>query len=300
MKPSELRSRLTGVIAFPTTPFNDDLSLDIDGLRQNLEYLLQYPICAVVAAGGTGELYSLTPEEHRQVIQTTVSVVGDAVPVIAGVGFNQSLATAMAHDSERLGADGILVFPPYYPQADDEGMFEYYASVADATQLGIFIYSRDWANFYPQMVERLAHLETLIAWKDGQGDIRRLQSIMRQVGDRLHWIGGAGDDMVPAYYSIGIRTYTSSIAGVAPRLSLKLHELAAAGDAEELTVLMKRCVIPLYAIRGRRKGYEVSTMKALMDLAGLKGGVVRPPLVNVRTEELPELSAILEEWKAFM
>ena len=300
MKPPELRSRLTGVIAFPTTPFNDDLSLDLVGLRQNLQYLIEYPICAVVAAGGTGELYSLTPDEHRQVIQTTVSVVRGAVPVIAGVGFNQSLATAMAHDSERFGADGILVFPPYYPLADDKGMFEYYSSIADATQLGMFIYSRDWANFSPQMVARLTQLETLIAWKDGQGDIRRLQSIMREVGDHLHWIGGAGDDMVPAYYSIGIRTYTSSIAGVAPRLSLKLHELAAAGHAEELTTLMNRCVIPLYAIRGRRKGYEVSTMKALMNLAGLKGGVVRPPLMNVRSEELPELSTILEEWKAFM
>ena len=87
------------------------------------------------------------------------------------------------------------------------------------------------------MVERLTAIPTLVAWKDGQGDIRRLQTIMNRVGDRLHWIGGAGDDMVAAYYSIGIRTFTSSIATVAPRLSLRLHELGEAGDAEALTDL---------------------------------------------------------------
>ncbi len=300
MNPSELRSRLTGVIAFPTTPFKDDLSIDLEGLRQNLRHLMKHPVCAIVAAGGTGELFSLTPAEHRQVIEMTVSVSGGTVPVIAGVGFNQRLASEMATDFERVGADGILVFPPYYPQAEEEGLFEYYASVGNATSLGMFIYSRDWATFSPRMVERLTSIQTLIAWKDGQGDIRRLQSIMNHVGDRLHWIGGAGDDMVPAYYATGIRTYTSSISGVAPLLSLKLHELAAAGHSEELTTLMNRCVIPLYAIRARHKGYEVSTMKALMNLAGLRGGPVRPPLVNVRADEMAELSAILDEWKEFM
>ena len=97
-----------------------------------------------------------------------------------------------------------------------------------------------------------------------------------------------------------IRTYTSSIATVAPRLSLKLHELAAGGCRDELERLMNRCVIPLDAIRGRRKGYEVSTMKALMDMAGLCGGAVRPPLVNVKDEERKELREILDTWKGFL
>ena len=126
-------------------------------------------------------------------------------------------------------------------------------AIGRATPLGMFIYSRDWANFSAAMVERLTSIPTLIAWKDGQGDIRRLQTIINRVGDRLHWIGGAGDDMVPSYYAIGIRTYTSSIATVAPRLSLKLHELAAARREEELMELMHRSVIPLYAFRARRK-----------------------------------------------
>jgi 5-dehydro-4-deoxyglucarate dehydratase len=300
MQPTELRKKLSGVIAFPITPFKNDLALDLDGLRRNLSSLIQHPICAVVAAGGTGEMYSLTPAEYLRVVETTIEVVAGRVPVIAGVGFGQQLAVELAQASANAGAAGILAFPPYYPQADDEGLFEYYRAIGQATPLGMFIYSRDWANFSAAMVERLTRIPTLIAWKDGQGDLRRLQTIINRVGDRLHWIGGAGDDMVPSYYSIGIRTYTSSIATVAPRLSLKLHELAAARREEELLELMHHSVIPLYAIRGRRKGYEVSTMKSLMDMAGFSGGPVRPPLVNVSEEEKEELRAILEQWQPFL
>ena len=300
LEPTELRSKLSGVIAFPVTPFRSDLTLDIAGLRHNLEKLVEHPVCAVVAAGGTGEIYSLTPAEHSQVVRTTVEAVRGRAPVIAGVGFGERLATELARAAAEAGADGILALPPYYPQADDEGMLEYYRAIGRATRLGMLIYSRDWANFSAAMVERLTSIRTLIAWKDGQGDVRRLQMLMKRVGDRLAWIGGAGDDTVPAYYAIGIRTYTSSIATVAPRLSLRLHELGAGGRGDELMALMHSSVIPLYASRARRKGYEVSAMKAMMDMAGLNGGPVRPPLVDVRPEERDELRVMLENWQPFL
>ena len=300
MHPGTLRKKLSGVIAFPVTPFKEDLSLDLPALHQNLTHLMQYQISAVVAAGGTGELYSLTPAEYSRVIELTTNAVEDRVPVIAGVGFGQRLAVEMAQAAEKAGADGILAFPPYYPQAEDEGLFDYYRAIGEATRLGMLIYTRDWANFSPSMVERLSSIRTLIGWKDGHGDIRRLQMIINLVGDRLHWIGGAGDDMVAAYFSIGVTTFTSSIATVAPRLSLKLWELADAGDSEVLKDLLDRCVIPLYALRARRKGYEVSAMKAMMDMVGLNGGPVRPPLVNVKPEEEDELRAILASWEKFL
>jgi len=300
MKPDTLRNKLSGVIAFPITPFKTDLSLDLPGLHENLTKLLEHPIAAIVAAGGTGEMYSLTPAEYTRVIELTALAVEDRVPVIAGVGFGQRLAIEMAQAAEKAGADGVLAFPPYYPQAEDDGLFEYYRAIGAATRLGMLIYSRDWATFSPEMVERLTAIPTLIGWKDGQGDIRRLQMIMHRVGDRLHWIGGAGDDMVAAYFSVGVTTFTSSIATVAPRLSLKLHELADAGDAGALKDLLERCVIPLYSLRARRKGYEVSAMKAMMDMVGLSGGPVRPPLVNVKAEEENELRAILATWEKFL
>jgi len=300
MHPNTLRNKLRGVIAFPVTPFKEDLSLDLPALHQNLTHLLQYQISALVTAGGTGELYSLTLAEYARIIELTALAVEDRVPVIAGVGFGQRQAVEMAQTAAKAGADGILVFPPYYPNAEDEGLFEYYRAIGYATRLGMIIYSRDWTSFTPAMAERLTSIPTLIGWKDGHGDIRRLQAIMNHIGDRLHWIGGAGDDLVAAYYGTGIRTFTSSISTVAPLLSLKLHELGESGDMDALAELLDRCVIPLYALRARRKGYEVSAMKAMMDMIGLNGGPVRPPLVNVRPDEEDELRAILASWEKFL
>jgi 5-dehydro-4-deoxyglucarate dehydratase len=298
MEPNELRRKLQGVIAFPVTPFHKDLSLNLDGLRKNLRFLLQHPVCAVVAAAGTGELHSLSPSEHAAVVKAAVEEVNGRVPVMAGTGFNPPIAVELAKQAAAAGASGILAFPPYYTSLEDDGIIAYYRGIADATPLGMLIYSRDWFAPSPALVEKLAQeIPNLIAWKDGQGDIRRYQMICRHVGERLHWIGGAGDDMVPAYFSMSLRTYTSSIANVAPRLSLRLHELASAGYSAELTKLMDGLVTPLYALRARRKGYEVSAMKAMMDMLGLTGGPVRPPLVNLRAEELDSLRATLPSWR---
>src|SRR5215211_5351788 len=165
MHHNTLRNKLTGVIAFPVTPFKDNLALDLPGLHHNLTKLLEHPISAVVAAGATGEMYSLTPAEYSRVIELTTHAVEDRVPVIAGVGFGQRLAIEMAQTAEKAGADGILAFPPYYPQAEDDGLVDYYRAIGAATRLGMLIYSRDWASFSPSMVERLTAIPTLIGWK---------------------------------------------------------------------------------------------------------------------------------------
>lgn len=301
MQPSELREKLRGVIAFPVTPFKKDLSVDLDGHRKNLDSILKHPICAVVAAAGTGELYSLSPAEHLAVVKATVEHVKGKVPVLAGTGFNPPIATELAKQAASAGVNGILAFPPYYPSPDDDGVVAYYKGISETTKLGMFIYSRDWFSPSPGLVERLAkEIPTLIAWKDGQADIRKYQMIRNRVGDRLHWIGGAGDDMVPAYYAMGVRTYTSSIAVIAPKLSLKLHELASAGHSAELSKIMGELVIPLYALRARRKGYEVSAMKSMMDMLGLVGGPVRPPLVDLKAEEVSELKNGIDRWRAWV
>jgi 5-dehydro-4-deoxyglucarate dehydratase len=285
MTPRELRSALVGPIGFPVTPFDARLAVDRAALRANLEAMLLDPPAALVAAGGTGELYSITAAEHAEIVRVAVEACRGRLPVIAGVGFNAALAADLAASAARLGADGILVFPPYYPNADDAGLFDYYAATASATDLPMLIYSRDWFHPGPAFVERLASLPSLVAWKDGQGDVRRLQILMSSLGERLTWVGGAGDDMVPAYYAAGVRSYTSSVANVAPRLARRLHELASTGDAD-LHRVMTDTIVPLYALRARRRGYEVSVMKALMDEVGLAGGPVRPPLPPLTAEDL--------------
>ncbi len=300
MRPNELRQRLHGVIAFPVTPFKADLSLDLEGLRRNLRSLLQHSISAVVAPAGTGEFYSLSPAEHLAVVKAVVEEASGRVPVLAGAGFNRPIAADLARQAAAAGVSGILAFPPYYPNPDEDGLVAYYQGIAQATSLGMLIYTRDWFNPATALVERLAQMPNLIGWKDGQADLRRFQLIRQRVGQRLHWIGGAGDDMVPGYYAMGIRAYTSSVANVAPRLSLRLHELASASRSEELTTLMNDLVIPLYALRARRKGYEVSVMKAMMDMIGLAGGPVRPPLVDLRSDELKSLGGMVERWRPWV
>jgi len=301
LQPNELREKLHGVIAFPVTPFHKDLSLNLTGLRQNLRALIQHPICALVAPAGTGEIHSLSPAEHLAVVKTVLEEVNGRVPVLGGTGFNPPLAAELAKQAATAGASGLLAFPPYSPTTEEDGLIAYYRGIAEATPLGLLIYSRDWFAPSPALVEKLAQqIPNLIAWKDGQGDIRRYQMICDRVGDRLLWIGGAGDDLVPAYFSMGIRTYTSSIANVAPKLSLRLHELASAGYSNELNRLMEELVIPLYALRARRKGYEVSAMKTLMDMVGLAGGPVRPPLVELRPDEIESLRATLPRWRQWL
>jgi 5-dehydro-4-deoxyglucarate dehydratase len=302
MDPQELRKKLSsGVIAFPITPFKADYSLDLEGVRSNLREMLKHPLAAIVAPAGTGEVFSLSPAEHLAVVKATIEEVGGKVPVLTATGFNTAIGVELARQAQQAGVNGLLLFPPYYPHADDAGLIDYYSTLAKATPLGTIVYSRDWVNPSTATVEKLAaSVPNLIAWKDGTGDVRKYQQLMQRVGDRLAWIGGVGDDQVPGYYSIGVRTYTSSIAVVAPRLSLELHKLASNGDYASLKKLMNEYVIPLYVFRQRRRGYEVSVMKEMMMQIGLVAGPVRPPLLDPTPEEKVEIRALVERYKPWL
>jgi 5-dehydro-4-deoxyglucarate dehydratase len=290
----EFAATLRGVFGFPVTPFSDDLSLDLDALARNVNEMASYRFCAMVAAGGTGEVYSLTIDEIESVIATTVEAVNGRMPVVAGTGFNVPIGVEIARRAGKAGAQAILALPPYYTAAPEEGLFAYYEALGNATDLPLMIYSRDWAVFTPQMVARLAdRVPTLAAWKDGQGDVRKYQRIMYYNGDRLAWLGGLGDDCVPGYFAIGVQAYTSSISNIAPKLSLKLAEAGLRRDFVELDQLMKRYVHPLYAIRERVRGYEVAAMKAAMEILGISAGRVRPPLSNCTPQDIEDLRRLM-------
>jgi len=292
-----LRDRVRGVLGFPITPFKKDLSLDLDALARNVDEMASHPFCGLVAAGGTGELYSLTPDEVEQVVRVTVESVRGRMPVVGGTGYSAPIGADIARRVERAGADCLLVLPPYYSNAPFEGLIRYYAEIGKASGLPLMIYSRDWAVFTPGMVMRLAdHVPTLTFWKDGQGDARKYQRIMHTVGDRLARLGGLGDDCVPPYFAIGVQAYTSSISNIAPRVSIELAEAGMAGDFKRLDVLMSKYVHPLYAFRERTKGYEVAAMKAAMEILGMTAGPVRPPLVDCTAKDIVELRTVLEAY----
>lgn len=295
MSPGELRSRLEGVIAFPITPFTADLELDLAALRENCEFMVAGGVHALVAAGGTGELYSLTPEEHRQVVAAVVQAVGGRVPVIAGTGYGVAIGAALARNAEEVGADGILMLPPYYVNADPEGLLDYYLGVAGATRLGVFPYSRDWVTFTPASLRKLAEIPNVIAYKDGQGDLRAFSRLRHAGGDRLLWLGGVGDDMVAGYFAAGAKGFTSSVANYMPEVSVELFEQAKAGNFERVRQITAEKIQTFYDLRVSRKGYEVSMVKEAMEMLGHKAGPVRPPLVNVAPPDRERLRAALEQ-----
>ncbi len=298
MTPNDVRTRFRGVFGFPITPFRQDLSLDLDGLARNVDHMSRHPFCALVAAGGTGELYSLTVAEIIEIVRVTVEAAAGRMPVVAGVGFNVATGAEIARGVEKAGAECLLVLPPYYSNPPEQGLFDYYQATARATGLPLMIYSRDWAVFSPEQVARLAErLPSLAAWKDGQGDVRNYQRIMSYVGDRLAWLGGIGDDCVPAYFAIGVQAYTSSISNIAPKLSLQLADAGLKGDFVRLAGLMRRYVHPLYAIRDRQRGYEVAVMKAAMEILGMPAGPVRPPLANCRPQDLGDIRKLMDVYR---
>lgn len=293
---AEIKARIQTAIAFPVTPFNADYSLDEPGVRHLARFMVEGGIQALVTAGGTGELYNLDLDEWRTVVRATIEEVGGRAVVIAGVGFNGATGAKMARESQQLGADALLIFPPYYRTGDEDGLFNYYKMIASATELPIIPYSRDNAVIGPRLAERLAELPNAIAYKDGHGAVRNFMRVRQHLGDRFIWLAGTGDDLVPAYFAAGAQGYTSSVANVSPRLALDLLAGVQQGKFAETQALVDRAIVPLYELRDKRRGYEVSSMKAMMEARGLPGGPVRPPLLDLNAEERAQAAAWAADW----
>lgn len=284
-----------GVFGFPVTPFQKDLSLDLTALERNCDWMAGFPFCSQVIAGGTGEVYSMTPDESIECVRVAVKAINGRMPVVAGVAYNATMASYMAREMEKAGAEALLVMPPYYINAPEEGLMQYFEAIGNSCGLPLSFYTRDWAAFTPGQVQRLLdRVPTLKMWKDGQGDMRKYQRIICEVGDRIAWVGGIGDDCAPGYFAVGCQAYTSSISNIAPKLSLLIAEKGLAGDFAGLADLMKKYVHPLYALRDRTRGYEVSIMKAAMEVLGHPAGPVRPPLTNIKESEWADVRSLME------
>ena len=301
MQPGEFALKLQGAIAFPITPYAKDGSVDLAAVRANASWLPDAGACALTAPSGTGEMYALTPQECADVTRATVDAVGRRVPVVAGVGFNAAIGADLARQAERNGANGILILPPYYATPDPEGLMNYYREIASATRLGVAVYARDGAVFTPESLEALARaVSNFVAFKDGRGDVRLFQRLRAHVSavlgaDRLVWLSGVGDDFVAPYFASGAQGFTSSIACFWPEASAELFRLAKSGDMSGVRAFHERVIHPIYELRQLRKGFEVSIMKACMELLGHKAGPVRPPLANVSDGVRAQLKTLLAE-----
>lgn len=297
----DIKQQLRGALAFPITPYAADGSVDLEAVKAHARFLATSRVAAVVAPSGTGEFFALTQDEINAVLKATVEAVDGRKPVIAAAGFGPRVAGELAAFAEEAGAAAIMVVPPYYGKPDPDALVDYYIDVAKYTSLGIIPYARDSAEFTPAMVRTLAErLPSLIAFKDGRGNLRLFQQIREHVihalgADRLVWLAGTGDDLLAPYFASGAEGYTSSVACFWPEMSAELYDLASSGDFGGLRELHDRIVRPIYELRQRRRGYEVSMMKAAMALLGYTAGPARSPLANPTQSEIDELAAFLKE-----
>lgn len=299
---SDLVTSLHSALAFPITPFDANGDVDLAAVATNASFLPGTGIGAIVAPSGTGEFFALTTEEAKGIVAATVSVAGD-LPVIAAAGFGPRVGANMAREAEESGASAIMVVSPYYARPSADGLIEYYKQIAAETSLPIIPYARDSALFTPTILTKLCEdLPQIVAFKDGRADVRLFTQLRESVSDalgedRLVWIGGSGDDLVGPYFAAGAVGYTSSLACFWPEASVELYRLASSGNFAGLAEYHSQVVKPIYQMRQRKPGYEVSVMKAAMEILGYVAGASRAPLQNLDAAEREELKTILQVLK---
>lgn len=291
--------KLSGVLFFPATPFDARGEVDPAVLRAHITGGLEHRPGGVFAACGTGELTSLSEREQALVVRTAVEATAGQVPVVAGAGGPLGTALAHARAAAEAGADGLLLLPPYLSQGTGQGLHDYVSAVAE-TGLPVVLYQRGPLVLEPAAAVELARIPQVTGFKDGLGDIDRMQRIVLAVRSAL------GDDAItffnglptaeltqPAYRAIGVELYSSAAFCFAPEVAAAF--LRSLQDGTELAgELIKVFYAPLVELRSAVPGYAVSLVKAGLRLRGMDAGTVRAPLVEPTAEHLAELSRIID------
>ena len=285
-----------GPLAFPITPFHMDGSLDRSGFRDHIRWLLDFEPAALFVACGTGEFPSLGPGEVGKLVSAAVQIAGSEVPVYAGVGHGFGLAPIFEQAARDAGATGLLAFPPYLVNGEQEGLFEYYRHIAAVACLPMIAYQRGSAVFEPELIDRLAEIPWLVGIKDGLGDIERMQRLVGAGRDRFTYFNGmpTAETFQPAYAAIGVHHYSSAVFNFAPEISWAFYSAITEGDRDMLQRLLDAFYIPLTNLRGKVRGYAVALMKAGVALRRRPLGGVRAPLLDVTPEHIAALREILE------
>jgi 5-dehydro-4-deoxyglucarate dehydratase len=299
MTPQELKDAVPrGMLSFPLTDFGADGEFDPKASTARLEWLSKYPSSALFMAGGAGEFFSLTPAEFSAVIGTAVKACGGRTPIIAGCGYGTRTAIEYAREAERLGADGLLLMPPYLVEASQEGLRAHITAICNATKLGVIVYNRANCRLAATTTARLAtDCPNLIGFKDGVGDLELIAQTRAAVGDRLIFINGmpTAETYAAAFQAAGCITYSSAVFNFVPRTSLKFFEAIRANDHATVDTLMRDFFVPYVRLRARQPGYAVSIVKAGADVVGRSAGKVRPPLSDCTAEEVRDLKALIDK-----
>jgi 5-dehydro-4-deoxyglucarate dehydratase len=299
MSPNELKKALsTGLLSFPLTDFDRELRFEPEGYARRLEWLMPYGATVLFAAGGTGEFFSLEPQEYSAVIKTAAETCKGRVPIIGGAGGGTTLAIRYAQEAERNGAQGVLLLPHYLTEAKQEGLVAHVEAVCKSVKIGVIVYNRGATRLTADSLARLAErCPNLVGFKDGLGDIERIVTIRQKLGDRFVYIGGMPTHEVyaNAYKALGVPTYSSAVFNFVPRTAVEFYNAYASGDSATTGRLLDEFFLPYLAIRNKGEGYAVSIVKAGAAIVGKSAGPVRPPLSDLKAGEVGELAALIRK-----
>jgi 5-dehydro-4-deoxyglucarate dehydratase len=297
MSTQELKTKIgQGLLSFPVTHFSQQFEFDEKGYRNHIAWLLEHRPAGLFAAGGTGEFFSLALDEFSRVVASAVIETAGKVPVLAGCGYGTSTARQFAKAAEDVGADGILLLPPYLVNAEPAGLVAHAEAVCSSTKLGVIFYNRDNAILNDVMLEKLCdRCPNLIGFKDGVGDIELMTRIYARLGDRLVYVGGlpTAETFALPYLEMGVTTYSSAIFNFLPDFAQQFYAAVRRKDREYIFARLREFVLPYTVIRNRRKGYAVSIVKAGMRAIDRPAGPVRPPLTDLDSTEQEELKRLI-------
>lgn len=290
-----------GLLSFPVTDMDQNGQFRTDTYAERIAWFLEHQVSAVFVAGGTGEFFSLSAKEYQRVVEVAAQTVKGEVPVISSAGRSIPEAIEFAKIAENAGIDALLLMPPYLTSCPQEGMMAYAKAILDNTSLPVIYYNRANGIMTAESIQKLADAcPNLIGIKDGTSNMQELNMIIRTVGDRLSYIGGAptAEIISEAYLSIGVNTYSSAVFNFVPELANHFYKSLRAGDATTVQQLLKAFYIPFVQLRSRKNGYAVSLIKAGAELIGRSAGKVRAPLVMPNAAETKLLEEIIAAGRA--
>ncbi|MGV2048522.1 5-dehydro-4-deoxyglucarate dehydratase [Agrobacterium sp. 22-209-1] len=296
MNPEQIKTALgSGLLSFPVTHFDAEGRFAADSYRAHVEWLAGYKAPVLFAAGGTGEFFSLKPNEIPTIVAAAKEVAGETA-IVSGCGYGTEIAVDIARSVEKVGADGILLLPHYLIDAPQEGLYAHIKKVCQSVGIGVMVYNRDNSVLQADTLARLCdECPNLVGFKDGTGDIGLVRQITAKMGDRLMYLGGmpTAELFAEAYLGAGFTTYSSAVFNFVPGLANEFYAALRAGERTTCERILTEFFYPFMAIRNRAKGYAVSAIKAGVRLQGFDAGPVRAPLKDLTNEEVGMLEALI-------
>ena len=295
MNHEEVKSNIRGSIVPMPTPFTDAGEVDLAGVREYTNFLIESGIQVISPLGSTGEFYVMTVDEHKAVLNAVCEEARRRATVIAGAGHSgtmiSSQLTAMGHEA---GADAALICVPYYLYDGAEGVYQHYRAIArENSAIGIVIYANKEIMADLTILERLAEEPNIIGVKDATGDYGLYRDQCIGFRDRLAIVSGGSMQHYLWGWLWGSQGFYASVANFKPQVELDFIAHLEAGDLAAATKIVEEVELPFFEIALKLGWWR--TLKAAMDIYGLPGGNSRLPNRRLTTEENEELIGWLEK-----